>query len=237
MERKNLKKLSDAIIIDTVRNSGSIRAAIKALGHSPSGTLSSYISEVLRRNGLRLKDLKKYKFDDYLESVKKILPNAISYNDLALRTGYLKNGRKHLSGNELTVLVEQLEKHGFEHSHLKKDKSWYNNHYGKKKVLHSHDDVFCINSKASHTTVKARYLKLRRIENTIKCDNDCGVVSKWNGSYIVLQIDHINGIRRDNRLKNLRLLCPNCHSQTETFGFKNRNAGGREFESRPFRQT
>jgi 5-methylcytosine-specific restriction endonuclease McrA len=34
---------------------------------------------------------------------------------------------------------------------------------------------------------------------------------------LVLHIDHINGINNDNRLSNLRLLCPNCHSQTATY--------------------
>lgn len=43
----------------------------------------------------------------------------------------------------------------------------------------------------------------------------------WNGKPLTIQLDHINGIRRDNRLENLRLLCPNCHAQTETFGSKN----------------
>ena len=65
-------------------------------------------------------------------------------------------------------------------------------------------------------------LKLRLISENIlvyKC-SICGI-SEWLGNKISLQLDHINGINNDNRLSNLRLLCPNCHSQTETYAGKN----------------
>lgn len=49
----------------------------------------------------------------------------------------------------------------------------------------------------------------------------CGTGKYWNNKALVLQLDHINGIRVDNRVENLRILCPNCHSQTDTFAGRN----------------
>ena len=60
-------------------------------------------------------------------------------------------------------------------------------------------------------------LKPNRCE---KCGND-----EWNGLPIPLELDHINGINNDNRLDNLRILCPNCHAQTETYRGRNQNSG------------
>ena len=50
-------------------------------------------------------------------------------------------------------------------------------------------------------------------------------ISTWNDKPITLEIDHINGDNSDNRIENLRYLCPNCHSQTSTYKGKNINSG------------
>ena len=69
----------------------------------------------------------------------------------------------------------------------------------------------------------SRYnIKLRLLRNGLlpKACAHCGL-DEWRGKPLSLHIDHINGVKNDHRLENLRMLCPNCHSQTETYGGRN----------------
>lgn len=74
------------------------------------------------------------------------------------------------------------------------------------------------NSSISRTNLKKRLIRENVLNN--HC-SECGLASEWNGKKLVLVLDHINGIHNDNRINNLRLLCPNCNSQTDTFAGKN----------------
>lgn len=66
--------------------------------------------------------------------------------------------------------------------------------------------------------VKQRLLSAGILSNMCQI---CGI-SDWLGRPLNVHIDHVNGVRDDHRLENLRMLCPNCHSQTDTYGAKNR---------------
>lgn len=75
-----------------------------------------------------------------------------------------------------------------------------------------------------HPQYSTYKLKLRLLKKGIKsniCEN-CGVDS-WDGKPLNMELDHIDGNRTNHKLSNLRMVCPNCHSQTETFRARNKS--------------
>jgi len=114
--------------------------------------------------------------------------------------------------------------------HKKDRKEIYNNlpqetkdkmNWAKGKTFTPNEEVFKENSTYSNELIKQRIVTQELLE--YKCSK-CQIES-WQGETIVLDLDHINGNNTDNRLINLRYLCPNCHSQTDTYKGRNKNTG------------
>jgi len=80
-----------------------------------------------------------------------------------------------------------------------------------------------LSSRSSRWLKKAKLLREGYLHD--RCAQ-CGI-SEWRGLRLVIQIDHINGVKDDWRIENLRMLCPNCHSQTETFSGRNLKRAGK----------
>ena len=90
-----------------------------------------------------------------------------------------------------------------------------------KSVKLPNEMVFVKNGHTSTTNLKKKIIREGLKE--YKCEK-CGI-TEWQGEPISLQIHHINGDHHDNRLENLQFLCPNCHSQTDTYAGKNSSRG------------
>lgn len=84
-------------------------------------------------------------------------------------------------------------------------------------------------------TIKSRNFFRKYLTDTQGYKCSCCGISEWNGNKLVLEIDHIDGNSDNNYPSNLRFICPNCHSQTDTY--KAKNAGnGRHYRRKRYEQ-
>jgi len=74
----------------------------------------------------------------------------------------------------------------------------------------------------NHPNYQSNKLRIRLLTEKIK-EEKCEIceIEQWMGKKIPLELDHIDGNRYNHILKNLRIVCPNCHAQTDTYRGKN----------------
>jgi len=142
------------------------------------------------------------------QQLKEAVLNSTCYADVA------RNLRINVAGVNYRTIKKYIKLLGIDTSHF--DRS--NQMRGLK--LHSNKSRLpssLVFKKCSHVAQKV--LRGHVIRNKVipyvcaKCD----LKDEWNGKPLSLHLDHINGDNHDNRVENLRFLCPNCHSQTPTY--------------------
>lgn len=150
---------------------------------------------------------------DRLEEQKfiQIVSDSKSINEVAAKIGYLSRTKPSI------LIKRRVEKLELDISHFEENQ--------REKPI---EEQLVKNKKYTGT-----YLKKKLIQKGILEDlcTECGIGPIWDDEPIVLQLDHINGIHTDNRLENLRILCPNCHSQTTTYTGKNKSKKTKEKEA------
>lgn len=144
--------------------------------------------------------LKKFSDELIIEAIKQSLTikDALQFANMAT------------SGGNFQTVKRIIKKYNIDTSHFNKP-GFRKGHSPKNKLTNG--KMFVENSIYCRSKLKKRILD----ENIIPyiCSR-CGI-NEWQGEELSLHLDHINGIRNDNRLENLRFLCPNCHSLTETY--------------------
>lgn len=142
------------------------------------------------------------------EELIKILKESKSFKEVLCNIGYSSNG----SGGYST-LKSHLKKQGIDIPKY----HYYGDGKNRKKI--ELKDILVDNSTyLNRSSLKKRLVK----EGLLKYEcKKCGNNGNWNGKRLTLQLEHINGKNNDNRIENLIFLCPNCHSQSETYGGRN----------------
>lgn len=138
---------------------------------------------------------------DEKDELVKLVQTSNSLSEVLIKQG------KSVSGTSVKILKEKLSEYNINFSFLDK----------KRIIKKDLNDVLVENS-----TYKNSFHLLERLYKEgykeCRCEG-CGI-TKWNGKPIRLQLHHINGIHTDNRIENLQVLCPNCHTQTDNWGNK-----------------
>ncbi len=123
-----------------------------------------------------------------------------------------------MSGNAYKTIRNHIARLALSTDHFDKNAR----HSRRSKTLRiPNEEIFVENGKWK---LRNQIIKQRMLIEMHKDDicSMCGQNNTHNGQPLVLQLDHINGDNRDNRLDNLRIICPNCHTQTKTWGNKKR---------------
>jgi hypothetical protein len=150
-----------------------------------------------------------------LEELKEAVATSYSKRQTLIKLGVVPAG-----GNYAT-LGKALEHFEIDSSHFRGQGWNRGDHSGvlkKNRKGRSLDEILRENVRCQSYKLKKRLIREGIKEH--KCEM-CGI-TEWNGQPTPTELDHINGVRDDNRIENIRILCPNCHAQTPTYRGKNK---------------
>lgn len=136
------------------------------------------------------------------EELTQIVKQSNSLAEVIRKLGYTTTG-----GSNSHTVKTRLKEYSIDISHFSNNQN----------IVRNESNVFIKDSTASQATLRRWYLKGKYTPYNCSI---CGQGPIWQDKPLTLILDHINGINNDDRLENLRWVCPNCNQQLDTTGFK-----------------
>lgn len=143
------------------------------------------------------------------DQIRQVIPDCYSVAEVCRLCGLSETGQGHRT---MKTRIAQL---GLDTQHFGTKKAAVLGHAGKHMSL---EVLLTKGVKRAAASLKARLLREGIL--VAQC-SACGLGSGWNGAPLVHHLDHVDGDTTNNSIENLRLLCPNCHSQTPTYAGRN----------------
>lgn len=147
-----------------------------------------------------------YTDEQFIEAVK----TSMSYRQVLSKLG-LKE-----AGGNYAVMKNRIKDMGLDTSHMTGQAHL-------KGKTHTYNRRPIEELLVENSNYQSHKLKLRLLSEGLKQHKcECCGITEWNGQPTPIELDHIDGNRYNNTIENLRILCPNCHAQTDTYRGKNK---------------
>ncbi|MGW3630143.1 HNH endonuclease signature motif containing protein [Streptomyces sp. NPDC005122] len=192
---------------EAASSSRTLSEALTKLGVDPKSSRRQYIRERMKKLGLDTSHFQRERRRWSREVLAPVVAAATSVNDVLRHLGL------DVVGGNNTHIGRRIREYGLDTSHFvpRPRRSMGRRNRTIDQVLVHHDEIG--RCREHPDRLKRALLALGMSEQCALC----GTEPLWRGRPLPLEVDHIDGDWRNNRPENLRLLCPNCHSTTDSY--------------------
>jgi hypothetical protein len=191
-------------------SSRTLSEALEKLGVDPKSSSRDYIRGRLKALSVDTSHFESERARWTREILEPVVASSKSVNEVVRRLGLESVGGHH------TNIARRIKAYGLDITHFSPVARTERMHNNQRR--RTADEILIEDTSAHARRTPGSRLKraLREVGIDERCSL-CGLEAVWLGEPLPLEVDHIDGNWRNNRIENLRLLCPNCHSTTDTY--------------------
>ncbi|MFF4698464.1 HNH endonuclease [Streptomyces chattanoogensis] len=208
-------------LAEAAESSRTLSEALVRLGVDPRSSQRNYIRERMKKLGVDTSHFEREGAKWTKEILEPVVAVSTSVNEVVRRLGL------DCVGGHQTNIARRIKAYGIDTSHFTPVLRTQRMRYNQRR--RAPEEILVEDRSADATRLPNARLKraMRELGVDERCAL-CGIEPIWLGEPLPLEVDHIDGNWRDNRIGNLRLLCPNCHSTTDSYRGrgKGRTRGG-----------
>lgn len=195
---------------EAARGSRTLSEALVRLGVDPKSCKRRYVLDRMRKLGVDVSHFEREGAKWTRGVLEPVVAKSKSVNEVLRRLGLDSVGGHH------TNISRRIKAHGIDTSHFTPVVRTERQRYNQRRRTAAEILVEDTSGHARRTPSSRLKRAIRDLGMEERCAL-CGIEPVWLGEPLPLEVDHIDGNWRNNRIENLRLLCPNCHSTTDTY--------------------
>ncbi|GAB2904830.1 MULTISPECIES: HNH endonuclease signature motif containing protein [Streptomyces] len=195
---------------EAARGARTLSEALERLGVDPKGWTRRYVHDRMKKLGVDVSHFEREGAKWTRQVLEPVVARSTSVNEVLRQVGLDPVGGHH------TNISRRIKAYGLDTSHFTSAVRTERQRYNQRR--RTAEEILVEDTSARASRIPSSRLKraMRDMDVEERCAL-CGIEPVWLGEPLPLEVDHVDGNWRNNRIENLRLLCPNCHSTTDSY--------------------